>query len=76
MAAKGSVHYFGPSGVRALPVGVAAKQSVHDLVIIFLSFSATYFSPRCVYAMVLKICTGPYVPQYIRVFIREKKGLS
>ena len=38
VAAKGSVRYFGPSGVRALPVGVVAKRSVH-----YLQTTATYF---------------------------------
>ena len=37
--------YFGPSGVRALPLGVAAKRSVHYIWYYF-SFCATYFSPR------------------------------
>jgi hypothetical protein len=38
---------FDPSGVRALPLGVAAKQSVHYICDYFsFSLSATYFSPR------------------------------
>ena len=42
--------YFGPSEVRALPLGVAAEQSVQYFGIIFhfflSSFSATYFLPE------------------------------
>jgi hypothetical protein len=34
---------FGPSGVRALPLGVAAKRSVHYICDYFSSFS--FFSP-------------------------------
>ena len=45
-----AVFFIGPSGVHALSVGVAAKQSVHYFwdyfSFFFLSFRATYFSPR------------------------------
>ena len=54
-----NIQIIGPSGVRALPLGVAAKRSVHYICdyFSFLSFSATYFSPRRVYATVSKFCT-------------------
>ena len=45
---------IGPIRVHALPIAVAAEQSVHYFVIIFLSFSATYFSPRRGCAAILK----------------------
>ena len=38
----------------------------------FFLFCATYFSPRKVYAMVLKLCMGSYVAKYIRVFMKKK----
>ena len=50
---------FGLSGVRALPLGVAAEQSVHYFGIICLH--ATYFSPRMGCPRVMKLCTEFYV---------------
>ena len=54
------IHNFGQSGVRALPLGVAAKRSVHYIWYYFylFSFCATYFSPRRVYRRVPKFCIG------------------
>jgi hypothetical protein len=59
-------HIFGPSGVRALPLGVAAERSFHYIWYYFLlpSFSATYFSPR-------RVC--PRVKNFVRSFKSEKK---
>ena len=53
---------IGPSGVRALTLGVAAERSVHYICDYF-SFSlsslcATNFSPRRVYRRVPKFCMG------------------
>ena len=36
----------GPSGVPALPLGIAAERSIHYIWYYFSSFCATYFSPR------------------------------
>ena len=50
---------IGPSGVHALPLGVAAKRSVHYIWYCFsFFFCATYFSPRRVYRRVPKFCMG------------------
>ena len=66
------VSEIGPSGVGALLVGVAANRSVHYFCNYLSSFCATYFSPRRVYATLLKPCVGSNVPQYIYVFNKKK----
>ena len=51
----------GPSGVCALPLGVAAERSVHyicDYFYFYFIFSATYFSHRRGYRRVPKCCMG------------------
>jgi hypothetical protein len=49
--------FFGPSRVRALPLGVAAEQSVQYCDFFFFSFCPTYFSPRRGCAIILKFGT-------------------
>ena len=53
------VQYYkiGPSGVRALPLGIAAERSVHYIWYYFVFFfSATYFSPGRGCPRVMKFC--------------------
>jgi hypothetical protein len=54
---------IGLTGVHALPLGVAAKQSVNYICdyicfFFFFYFSATYFSPKRGYRRVPKFCMG------------------
>ena len=82
---------IGPSGVRALPLGVAAERSVHYIWYyfssFFLSLSATYFSPRrsCPLVMPLGVAVERsvhYIWYYFSFFfflchiLFSQKGLS
>ena len=71
-------NWIGPSGVCALPVFVAAQQSVHYFCDYFSSFPflfcATYFSPRRIYAMVLKLCMELIVTQENDIWSERKNG--
>ena len=70
---------FGPSEVRALPLALQRKRSVHYFWHYFsffflLSFWVTYFSPARGCTTVLKFCMGSYVHQYIRVSMKKVLG--
>ena len=47
---------FGPSRVCALPVALASERVHYFCDYVFFFFSATYFSPRRLFATVLKFC--------------------
>ena len=62
---------IGPSGVRALHLGVAAERSFHYIwyyCSFFSSFCATYFSPRRGCPRVMKFCMEFWVTKNINYF--------
>ena len=72
-----TAYTFGLRGVCALPLGVAAEQSVHyfwDYFSFLSFFSATYFSPKRGWPRVMKFCTEFYVTKNKIQHYKKKLG--
>ena len=64
--------YFGPSGVRVLPLGFAAE--LWDYFLFSSLFCATYFSPRRGCPGVMKFCTDFQVTHKLRFGVKQNLG--